>query len=202
MNKQQKSKHLKLIFVVISMISIIALIGCTVNTSADSATTKPHTDISSSSLTEDTNFTNTSQSKSTNTETGKPIVESSSQIGNEAASSVDIKIGNTNFVAILYDNASTQALLAQMPLTLNMDDLHKNEKYYYLSESIPTDSAQVGTINSGDLMLYGSDCVVLFYKNFPTSYSYTKLGYIKDISGLADALGEGSAQVTFSVNDQ
>jgi hypothetical protein len=47
-------------------------------------------------------------------------------------------------------------------------------------------------------MLYGSTCLVLFYKDFSTSYSYTKLGSIEDISGLTDALGGGSVQVTFS----
>ena len=72
------------------------------------------------------------------------------------------------------------------------------KKFYFFSEKSPTNSERVGNINTGDLMLYGSDCLVLFYKNFSTSYSYTRLGYVEDANKLAAALGSGSVQVTFS----
>jgi hypothetical protein len=132
--------------------------------------------------------------------TDPSVVEPSAQTGDETMLTVNIQVGSTSFTAILYDNASTQALLAQMPLILDMSDMNSNEKYYYLSDSLPTDSEQVGSINAGDLMLYGSDCLVLFYESFSTSYSYTKLGYIEDASGLADALNNGDVQITFSVD--
>ena len=49
----------------------------------------------------------------------------------------------------------------------------------------------------GDFMLYGSDCLVLFYKNFSSSYSYTRLGYIEDTAGFAKAVGNGSVFISF-----
>ena len=80
-----------------------------------------------------------------------------------------------------------------------MSELHGNEKYYYFNESLPTNSERIGNINTGDLMLYGSDCLVLFYKSFSTSYSYTRLGHIDNPQRLADAVGSGNITVTFEV---
>ena len=78
-----------------------------------------------------------------------------------------------------------------------MNELNDNEKYHYLSTSLPTAAYQPGTIHAGDLMLYGNNCVVLFYETFNSSYSYTRLGAIDDHSGLAAALGSGNVSVRF-----
>lgn len=108
-----------------------------------------------------------------------------------------ITIGSTSFTATLEDNAAATAFKALLPLTIRMSEMNGNEKYFYLDENLPTASTRPGTIRTGDLMLYGANCLVVFYKTFSSSYSYTRLGRIDNPSGLEAALGSGSATITF-----
>lgn len=82
---------------------------------------------------------------------------------------------------------------------MQMDELNGNEKYHYLDSSLPTDSYRPGTIHAGDIMLYGSSCVVLFYETFASSYSYTRIGQIDNPDGLATAVGNGNVSVKFEM---
>ncbi len=114
-----------------------------------------------------------------------------------AQTPINIIIGSKTFTATLADSETGEAFAALLPLTITMNELNGNEKYHYLSSSLPTAAYQPGTIHAGDLMLYGNNCVVLFYETFNSSYSYTRLGSIDDPSGLASALGSGNVSVRF-----
>lgn len=117
-------------------------------------------------------------------------------------STINITVNNTTFTATIEDNDTAKALLKQLPLTVDMSELNGNEKYNYLSSNIGVDKpSNPGTINEGDLMLYGNNCLVLFYKTFNTSYSYVKLGHIDNTEGLAKAVGSGNVKVTFSISE-
>ena len=116
---------------------------------------------------------------------------------NPTGSKMRLKTGKSTFTATLYDNATVTAFKSYLPLTVKMVALNGNEKYADLSRSLPTAAANPGTIQAGDLMLYGSSTVGLFYNTFSTSYSYTKLGRIDNVTGLVTALGAGNLTETF-----
>ncbi len=110
-----------------------------------------------------------------------------------------ITIGTDTFTATLYNNATVTAFKTRLPMTVNMKELNSNEKFFDLPDNLPANASNPGTIQAGDLMLYGSSTLVLFYKSFSTSYSYTPMGHINDTSGLAAALGSGNVTVTFEL---
>ena len=112
-------------------------------------------------------------------------------------SSITIQINGKNFSATLEDNQTARTFAEKLPLEVNMTELNGNEKYFYLDADLPSDSERVGQIHSGDLMLFGSNCVVIFYKDFSTGYSYTRLGKINNAADLAKTLGAGNVHVKF-----
>ena len=113
---------------------------------------------------------------------------------------VTLKINNKEYKLILYDNDTARDFLKMLPLTITMNDLNGNEKYHNLSTTLTTKSERAGSIKRGDFMLYGNNCLVLFYESFSTSYSYTRIGYIENTDGLKDSLGRGSIEIAFSAN--
>ncbi len=110
-----------------------------------------------------------------------------------------ITIKNKKYEAILYDNSTTKELIKKFPITITMSDLNGNEKYYNFSKSFSTSSENVASINKGDIMLFGDNCLVIFYKSFSTHYKYTKLGYIKNTEDLEDSFGKGDISITFEI---
>ncbi len=130
------------------------------------------------------------------TQTGVDENAESNESGDNMAT-LKMTIGEEEFSIALADNDTARAFMERLPITLDMSELNGNEKYFYLDESLPSAARNPGQISTGDLMLYGDSCVVLFYKDFQTSYSYTRLGKVQDASGLADAVGKSDVTVTF-----
>ena len=115
----------------------------------------------------------------------------------EQKTRMNIRIGEQEFIATLEDNDTARAFAALLPMELRMTELNGNEKYHYLMSPLPSAPERVGHIEAGDIMLFGDDCVVVFYQSFDTPYSYTRIGKINNMKGLADALCDGDADVGF-----
>ena len=99
-------------------------------------------------------------------------------------------LNNEKLEINLEENSTTSALVKLLPLDITMNDLNKNEKYAYLDESLPTNTYSPKHIEAGDVMLFGDNCLVIFYESFDTSYSYSKIGH----NNLPE-LGDGSITV-------
>ena len=65
-----------------------------------------------------------------------------------------------------------------------MNELNGNEIYYYPDQDLPTNSYQPHNIETGDIMLFGSSCLVIFYESLQTNYSYSRIGKISNPNGL------------------
>ena len=131
----------------------------------------------------------------------KPIAEKIETQNNNSdmQNKLKITVGAKTFSATLLDNATATALKKLLPMTVEMTELNSNEKYFRLPSNLPANASNPGTIQTGDLMLYGSNTLVLFYESFSTVYTYTKIGRIDDATGLAAALGGGNVKVTFEL---
>lgn len=110
---------------------------------------------------------------------------------------IKLNISQQEYTAVLEDNPASRQLMAKFPMALEMEELNGNEKHYQFAESFPVADEDIGQINAGDIMLFAGHYVVIFYKDFPSQYRYTRLGYIENPQGLAKAVGTGNVMVSF-----
>ena len=107
-----------------------------------------------------------------------------------------IKLNGKEFEFEFKDTEVANQIKSKLPFTVKMTNLNGNEVYYQFSgESFTTNHKSVGTINMGDIYLYQSNYLVLFYKTFTTSYSYTEIGKLKDATGLDTIIGSSDIEV-------
>ena len=109
----------------------------------------------------------------------------------EVIKTVKIYIDDKEYLINLEDNQTAKEFVQLLPQEYTMNELNENEKYIYLNEKLSSKPINPNQIESGDVMLYGDNCLVIFYKSFKTSYSYTKIGHIDNLPNL----GTGSIKI-------
>ncbi len=107
-------------------------------------------------------------------------------IPNEVVETMRINISGNEYIVNLEDNDTAKFLASKLPQEFQMREKNRNEKYVYLSFTLPVDPMKSRNIEKGDVMLYGNNCLVVFYKSFETDYSYTKIGHIDDLPTLGN----------------
>ena len=96
-----------------------------------------------------------------------------------------ININNEEYVINVENETLMEEIYNALPETFTMTELNGNEKYYYLNSNMKNaNSEAVGQVQKGDVMLFGSDCLVIFYDSFETEFRYTKIGHIDNLGNL------------------
>ena len=112
-----------------------------------------------------------------------------------------IKINDHEYLFELKDTAVANEIKSKLPFTIKMTNLNGNEVYHRFGQDFTKNEKSVGTINTGDIYLYESDCLVLFYKTFSTSFKYSEIGKLKDPTGLDNVIGSGDVIVYWCLNN-
>lgn len=138
-----------------------------------------------------------STASSTHSSIQVSITSSDDSLVSNDVQNMEIIVNNYSFSCQLENNPTAAALKELLPLSITMRELNSNEKYYYLEQNLPSNPQRVNQISRGDIMLFGNNCLVIFYESFTTSYSYTRIGKIDNTDNLKTTLGTGNISVTF-----
>lgn len=113
----------------------------------------------------------------------------------KGSETIQLKMNGNDYQIDLERNTTAEELHEILPEEFAMKDLHQNEKYFELPKALPVQAEKVGKIEIGDVLLYGDQTLVIFYQSFETSYSYTRIGRIRQPELLAEQLGNGDVIV-------
>lgn len=129
-------------------------------------------------------------------ETPSPSGETAS---GEEETKLKITVGDKELLATFEDNPSAEEfrdLLAQGPVTVEMDDYGGFEKVGPLGTTLTQSDEQI-TTQPGDVILYQGNQVTIYYGT--NTWSFTRLARIDDPTDLREKLGDGTVSVTFSL---
>mgnify|MGYP000324968014 CR=1 FL=1 len=166
---------------VLTVLLAIMLITMTSCGKSDNSSTQPTTDEPSTTIT--TPQDDNSTTKEDETETMK----------------LTLKIDDMGVDVIWSDNDSVRALktLAKDGLTINMSKYGGFEQVGSIGSTLPSSDTRI-TTSPGDIVLYSSNQIVIFYDS--NTWSYTKLGHINlSKSELTDLLGDEDVVVTIDL---
>ena len=112
-------------------------------------------------------------------------------------------IGDTAVAVDWENNESVEALknlCAETPLVIQMSMYGGFEQVGPVGTRLPSSDVQTRT-SAGDIVLYSSSQIVVFYGS--NSWAYTRLGHItdRDPAGMAALLGNGDVKITISMED-
>ena len=185
-------KHWK--FLLIGIVLVFSLAACGTVQQTESNTTNDSVETQESS--EQSNTTN----HATDSISESEKTEASDETQNDAEEYMHLFIGDTEVSVAWEDNESVSALLDLAKagqLIIEMSMYGGFEQVGSLGSSLPRNDKQT-TTESGDIVLYSGNQVVIFYGS--NSWAYTRLGRITDktVTEMTELLGNGNVAITIS----
>lgn len=165
----------KYLTVIIGLVFVVTLISCDKKTSNSTKTNESLTDV---------NPITTIDSKEDEPDMNKTL---------------ELKIDNTLVDVNWLDNDSVTALtnLAKDRLIITMSKYGGFEQVGLLGATLPSNDEMI-TTSPGDIVLYSSNQIVIFYES--NIWTYTKLGHINiGKNELADLLGDEDVTITLTL---
>ena len=170
----------RFITIIIGLVLICTLVGCDKNTNNTTEPSNPTTQEPSTTTPADTTPDTTTEDDTMN-------------------KTLTLKIDNTEVDVFWLDNDSVKALkqLAKDGLTIDLEMYGNMEQFGSLGSTLPSSDTNLSA-TAGDVMLYQSNKIVLFYGS--NTYSYTKLGHINLSKGeLTELLGDENVTITLTL---
>lgn len=133
------------------------------------------------------------------TEQGQVTESSGDSAPDREEYDLKITVGTSELYASLEDNPSAEEfreLLEEGPLTVEMRDYGGFEKVGALGKTLTRSDTQI-TTEPGDVILYQGNQITIYYG--VNQWNFTRLAKINDVSDLKEKLGEGTVEVTFSL---
>lgn len=120
---------------------------------------------------------------------------------------VHVRFDTTEFDVVLYDSATKDLLMSQLsesemmlPPSYDMDNVCK---YYDIPSRYLTymgiETEEITEVKAGDLIINDEGRLFLYYEDSDIQGEYMRVGYVSDMTGLAQALGDG--QISFYVSE-
>ena len=165
---------------VLTLLLAIMLISLTSYGKSNNPSTQPTTDETSTTIT-------------------TPLDNPTTKEDETANMKLTLKIDGKEVDVIWADNDSVKTLknLAKDGLTINMSKYGGFEQVGSICSTLPSADTRI-TTNPGDIFLYSSNQIVLFYDS--NTWSYTKLGHINlSKSELTDLLDDEDVVITLNL---
>ncbi len=119
---------------------------------------------------------------------------------------ITLSFNGAQYDLVMDDTATSRELLALVPSSrMALPPSHDRDgvwKYYDMATGVSEDPEPLESAQAGDVLLDGPDRLILVYEDAPLDGSYTHVGTIQDVDGLAAALGDGDVDITIIKNER
>lgn len=194
------TKKMKLLSILLALIMLLSLAACTKDGSESQS--KPPASSGGNSSSNSPAPTDTTMppagSEGATSPGSSETTTPDTQSGESEEIKIQITIGDQELTATLEDNATTQALLKRLPLTLPMMDLYSREVVYRFDDPLPADEVQMRSYEVGEIIYWPPrHSFVIMYAQNGEQFSMQKIGRIDSGVEIFDETGD--VEVTFEL---